>query len=56
MRVLCVSGCCAGVMWLSVLLCVGSSGSGAAGSHPLTSPLRERGGGCYSNAACIVCV
>ena len=44
------------MMWLSVLLCVGSSGSGAAGSLPLTSPSMGEGGGCLSNAACIVCV
>ena len=53
--VLCIGECCAGVMWLDVLVCVGSSGSGAAGSLPLTSALVWEGGGCYSNAACIVC-
>ena len=45
-------------MWLSVLLCVGSSGSGAAGSLPLTSPTMGEGGGlfvqCGVHCVCMV--
>ena len=46
------------MMWLSVLLCVGSSGSGAAGSLPLTSPTMGEGGGlfvqCGVHCVCMV--
>ena len=35
------------MLWLNVLLCVESSGSGAAGSLPLTSPTMGEGGGLF---------
>jgi len=44
-EVVCFSLCCAGVMWVGVLLCVGVVGVGVAGDLPLNLPSFEGGGG-----------